>query len=591
MSPAIPIGVFLSVAIACSAAERPNFIVVYTDDHGWPDLGAAGVYDDLKTPHIDALAQSGVRATNGYSTAPQCVPSRAGLLAGRAQNRFGVESNAETLEGFNAQETIAERLKKAGYATGQVGKWHLGPNHEIPTHGFDDVYAKNANRPCHANFTLAGESIKMQIVDDKLYHLDACTLAALAFIRRHEDQPFFLYLAYRAPHVPLDAPEKYLSRFPGEMPERRRQALAMIAAMDDGVGLITRELRARGLTEKTLIFFIGDNGAPLKIHKLDAPGGGPGWDGSLNEPMNGEKGMLSEGGLRVPYLVSWPGTIPGNQVYHHPVTSLDVAATAAALAGIPAPAKLDGVNLVPFLKGEKKEAPHPLLTWRWVAQSAAREGKWKLLKGGQREYLFDLEADPSEQTNLLSQYPEIADRLRSQLTDWADQLQPPGLTTHAMAATWERYFDHYLDKKPIELPEAKTSTHGDWIARNATLAIAEHSMVITPDHSPSSFFLANSKVHFKHAFQAKIHAQIPKTGNLGIAWRSHHQKGFEKGQAISLPIVGSDRIQEFTIDVPAKGETIHVRIHFPNTTVTIEQITLKNAQVRRDWKYVSPLPK
>ena len=186
---------------------------------------------------------SGVRATNGYVTAPQCVPSRAGLLTGRAQNRFGLESNKEPLDGFNAQVTVAERLKKAGYATGQVGKWHLGPTNRITDHGFDDVYAKNANRPCSANFTLEGKTIPMQTVNVKHYHLDACSQAAVAFIRRHAEKRFFLYLAYRAPHVPLDAPKKYLGRFPGKMPERRRQALAMISAMDDGVGAIVAELK------------------------------------------------------------------------------------------------------------------------------------------------------------------------------------------------------------------------------------------------------------------------------------------------------------------------------------------------------------
>ncbi|MEM1295770.1 MAG: sulfatase-like hydrolase/transferase [Verrucomicrobiota bacterium] len=585
MPPTTFVALLLGLSVVCSLAAPPNFIVVYTDDHGWPDIGSAGIYDDLETPHLDTLAKSGVRATNGYSTAPQCVPSRAGLLAGRAQNRFGVESNAETLEGFDAQKTIAERLKEVGYATGQIGKWHLGPANAIPTHGFDDVYAKNANRPCFANFTLAGKSIEMQTIDDPLYHLDACSQAALAFIRRHADQPFFLYLAYRAPHVPLDAPEKYLSRFPGEMPERRRQALAMISAMDDGIGLITKELKSRGLAENTLIFFIGDNGAPLKIQKLDAPGGGPGWDGSLNEPMNGEKGMLTEGGLRVPYLVSWPGTIPGNQTYDHPVTSLDVAATAAALAGIPDPSMLDGVNLVPYLTGEKTGAPHQLLTWRWIAQSAAREGKWKFLKGGQREYLFDLDADPSEQTNLLSQFPEVANRLRSQLTSWADHLQPPGLTTKEMSGTWERYYDFYLDKKPIEIAESKAAEAGGWTARNASLQQTNQNLVVTPDSTPGSPFLTNSKIKFQNAFQVQLRAQIPTNGKVRVGWRLSHEKAFEKGNLVSVPVVGSEQFQEVVLDVPAIGEIVHVRIHLPEATARIETITLGNAKHTRDWSF------
>ena len=223
----------LALALLWSVLDKPpNIIVIYSDDHGWPDIGAVGVYPDLKTPNIDALAASGVRVLSGYSTAPQCVPSRAGLLIGKSQNKFGVERNGDALEGFDAELTIAERLKEAGYATGQIGKWHLGPASEITSHGFDDVYAKNSNNPGWANYDLKGNDITPGKVTSQLYHIDACSEAALAFIKRHANEPFFLYLAYRAPHVPLDAPSKYLSRFPGDMPERRRQALAMIAAMD-----------------------------------------------------------------------------------------------------------------------------------------------------------------------------------------------------------------------------------------------------------------------------------------------------------------------------------------------------------------------
>ena len=146
-------------SFAVADGERPNVIVIFTDDHGWPDLGVSGIYKDLRTPNLDRLAKDGVYATNGYASAPQCVPSRAGILTGKYQNRFGVESNGVSLTGFDAEKTIAERLKAAGYATGQIGKWHLGPAPKIVAHGFDDVYAKNSNRPCHANFTLDGQTI------------------------------------------------------------------------------------------------------------------------------------------------------------------------------------------------------------------------------------------------------------------------------------------------------------------------------------------------------------------------------------------------------------------------------------------------
>lgn len=437
-------------AVASAAEPKPNIIVFYTDDHGYADLGIQGVVTDIKTPHIDALAKSGVLAKHGYSTAPQCIPSRAGLMVGKFQGRFNVDHNGEDLAGFDQETTIAARLQKAGYATAQFGKWHLGPTEQIPRHGFRHVFSQNAQRPFSANITLDGQDRPMNDLPPEMYHVDGCSQAAAAVIERYQDTPFFLYVAYRAPHVPLDAPQKYLDRFPAKMPERRRQALAMISAVDDGVGLVTATLRKHGLTEKTLIFLIGDNGAPLKITKADEPGGGAGWDGSLNEPLNGEKGMLAEGGMHTPFVIAWPGTIPAGQSYVHPVSALDVAATVAALASLPTkPGDFDGVNLLPHLKGDIQTPPHDALYWRWAAQSAIREGNWKLLRGGDREYLYDLGTDLGEKHNLATQHPEIASRLRGKLRAWTAELNPPGLALGAMAPTWNNYFDHYLEGKTV----------------------------------------------------------------------------------------------------------------------------------------------
>ncbi len=431
---------------------RPNIIVIFTDDHGWADLGAQGVREDIRTPHLDALAAGGLRAVSGYVTAPQCVPSRAGLLSGRYQNRYGVESNGVSLAPFAAERTIAERLKQAGYVTGMAGKWHLGENNKVAEHGFDKVFFKHSNAPGFWNMDLDGNDVEPVEARGGGYHLDLIARFACAFIKRHAKEPFFFYLAPRAPHTPLDAPPKYTSRFPGQMPERRRQALAMISAVDDGVGRILATLREHKLEERTLIFVMGDNGAPLKIHKVDSPlkGDPGGWDGSLNEPMNGEKGTLCEGGIRTPWLAYWKGTIPGGQVYAHPVISLDVAATAVALAELPAqPGELDGVNLIPFFTGESQAAPHERLYWRWTSQSAIREGKWKLLRGGPREYLFDLEADPGEKHNLLARHPEIAVRLRDHLKVWGADLKPPGVESASLTRAASNYFAYYLDGKPV----------------------------------------------------------------------------------------------------------------------------------------------
>jgi uncharacterized sulfatase len=224
----------------------------------------------------------------------------------------------------------------------------------------------------------------------------------------------------------------------------------MLSAVDDGVGKIVATLRKHDLEKDTLIWVIGDNGAPLKIHKIDAPGGGPGWDGSLNDPMNGEKGMLSEGGIRVPFVVNWKGTIPGGQVRSEPVISLDVAATALALAGLPEDDHLDGVNLIPFLTNEKEGEPHEALYWRWLGQSAIRKGKWKYLRSDHREYLFDMEKDAEETEDLLREHPEKAAQLKRELESWTETLSPPGLwalKSEGMSRAAAAYFDWYIEGK------------------------------------------------------------------------------------------------------------------------------------------------
>ena len=460
----LPLLMSLSTA-AYSAAEKPNIIVILTDDLGWADIGAQGVQKDIRTPNIDLLAAGGLRATNGYVTSPQCVPSRAGLLTGRTPSRFGVDSNGSALGGFDTQETIASRLKKAGYATGMTGKWHLGPQNKIVTHGFDEVFCNQgagSGQKSWANFDFEGNTTKGEYIDCPLYHIEANTAAACAFIKSHKEQPFFFYLAYRAPHPPLDATPKYLERFPGEMPERRRECLAMMSAVDDGVGQVMESLRKNGLESKTLIFFLSDNGAALHVLKEDIkPISAGGWGGSINEPMNGEKGMLTEGGIREPWLAYWKGRIPAGQVYDHPVISYDVAATAVALAGLPHDPVLDGVNLLPFFTGKEKAAPHERIYWRWVDQAAVREGKWKLLVGGQRSFLYNLEADPGEKRNLFANQPELAKNLRAKLDTWALELKPAGLSTKGMAKIWEGYYDYYLDGKPAPKETIVEKTEGD----------------------------------------------------------------------------------------------------------------------------------
>jgi arylsulfatase A-like enzyme len=589
MKPFLVIGSALALLASSFAAEpRPNIILIYTDDHGHADLGILGLEKDLKTPNLDALARSGVIAKNGYSTAPQCVPSRGGLMTGRFQGRFDLDNNGSSLDGFNKQTTIATRLLNAGYATAQFGKWHLGPTDVITKHGFKHVFSQNAQRPFSANITLDGNDRPMSDLPPSEYHLDGCSKAAAAIIERYKDEPFFLYIAYRAPHTPLDAPPHYKARFPGEMPERRRAALGMLAAVDDGVGLITSTLKKHSLTEKTLIFFIGDNGAPLKIHKTDSPlnGDAGGWDGSLNTPLNGEKGMLSEGGMHVPFLIAWPGTIPGGQIYMHPISALDFAATAAKVAGALAPedaakaaTTLDGVNLIPHLTGENKAPPHEALLWRWMAQSAIREGKWKLLRGGDREYLYDLNADIEEKHNLASQEPEIADRLRAKLKTWADGLNPPGMALGPMSPVWNDYFDFYLEGKPVAKPAAKTEpdhseTQG-WEARNGKLTAKDGLFILTPDKADKPAFITKAKLKLAGPITAKLTLKTDAKGQGAIAWRLDGDKDFLPANRLAFPLQATADWQNHTLEIPTTARVIHVRVHLPAGGAEFREIELK----------------
>lgn len=564
------------------AADKPNIIVIYTDDHGFADLGIRGVEKDVKTPHLDALARSGVIAKNGYSTAPQCVPSRGGLMTGKFQGRFNLDNNGSALDGFNKETTIATRLQSAGYTTAQFGKWHLGPQSEIPKHGFKHVYSQHGQQKFPANITLEGKDRPMGDMPSKVYHVDGCAKAAASVIERYKEQPFFLYIAFRAPHTPLDAPQSYKDRFPGEMPERRRAALGMLAAVDDGVGLVTSTLKKNGLSEKTLIFFIGDNGAPLKIHKTDSPleGDAGGWDGSLNTPLNGEKGMLAEGGMHVPFLIAWPGTIPGGQTYEHPVSALDVAATAAAMADIAVkPGDLDGVNLVPYLKGEITTPPHEALVWRWMAQSAIREGNWKLLRGGDREYLYDLAIDLEENHNLASQHPDVAARLRTKLTSWCGELNPPGLALGPMASTWNDYFDFYLEGKPVPKPEAEPSTSAarGWVARGGRLIEKEGVLVLTADKGGKGTFITRSQLKLPGPVTAKLIFKTAASGQGAIAWRMDGDKDFLPANRTPFEVKASDDWQTHEVQIPGQGRVIHVRVHLPHGQAEFRTLDFKPA--------------
>lgn len=578
-------------AVGGEKATLPNVIIFFTDDHGYADLGVHGVVADIKTPHLDALAKSGVIFQNGYTTAPQCVPSRAGLLIGKFQGRFGVDNNKSSLEGFNQQTTIATRLQRLGYVTGQFGKWHLGPTDEIPQHGFRYVFSQAGQRPFHANITVDGRDRPMELVTPDGYHIDACTQAAISIIKRFRDQPLFLYIAYRAPHTPLDAPQRYLERFPGQMPERRRRALAMLSAVDDGVGQILQTLEELQLRERTMIFFISDNGAPLKMTKVDSPPhtDAAGWNGSLNDPYNGEKGMLTEGGIHVPFFMSWPEKIAGGQTYPYPVSTLDVAATILAQVGAKIKSgELDGVDLVPYLRGEKESPPHRTLMWRWGAQSAIREGNWKLLRGGDREYLFDLQVDPQEKRNLLREHPKIADRLRHELVAWCETLNPPGLSTVPMAPVWHAYFDFYLEGKPASFPSRGVAPDQGWIARNAELVVEDGYLRLKrPEASGNRAFIACAGLSLQGPVTLRLTLRADHAGEVMLAWRESGDSDFLPQKRVVVQWKEQPGDADLRVVLPVQGRLIHIRIHpQPVQAFALRRVTLesRNGQ-RKTWDF------
>ena len=429
---------------------QANVIFIITDDQGYADLGCYGQVTDIKTPNIDQLAATGVRMTAGYCTSPQCVPSRAGLITGKYQQRFGLEGN-NTGPLPLSEKTIADKLKSKGYITGMVGKWHLQPLHvqtkwvdenlkspkmvngrvHIPSYlskqylpdqrGFIDYFC-GPDKDYRANFDLEGNYYgeKKKSFSFKDFRIDLQTKAALEFIKRNKNDPFFLYLAYYGPHVPLDdVPMKYKERFAGPMPERRRAALGLMSAIDDGVGKIMDLLRDNDLEENTLIFFISDNGAPLGIFKKDvdlADKKGV-WNGSLNDPFIGEKGDLMEGGIRVPYIVNWKGVIPEGQVVDYPVSTLDATATALKLAGHDI-LDLDGIDLLPYLS-QTDEYPPRWLFWSFRQQEAIRNLSWKYLRlSNGKEFAFNMKNNENELFNRNSSRKDVKKNLSKQLNKW-----------------------------------------------------------------------------------------------------------------------------------------------------------------------------
>ncbi len=447
--------------------RQPNIVVLLADDLGYGELGCQG-NRQIPTPHIDSLALDGVRFTQGYVTAPNCSPSRAGLLTGRIPTRFGYEfnpigpRNADPTVGLPASETtLATLLRDVGYSTGLLGKWHLGGTaaYNPMRRGFDTFFGflheghyyvpppwegvttmlRRKALPGGGRGRWSGDGLVYsthmghnepdydadnpilrggQPLAEPDYLTDALTREALGFIDRHRDRPFFLCVAYNAVHSPLQGADAYMDRFKSIPDIHRRIFAAMLANLDESVGAILEGLGRAGLGRETLVVFLSDNGGPTR--ELT----------SSNAPLRGEKGDLYEGGIRVPFLVRWPGRIPAGRTFEPPVSSMDLFATAAKAAGVDLPPNLDGVDLIPFLAGEKADRPHKTLFWRQGNKRALRVDNWKLVaprpRGGPPAWeLYDLGGDPSEQHDLASDRPEVVRELIEAWRRLDAEMRPP----------------------------------------------------------------------------------------------------------------------------------------------------------------------
>jgi len=460
-------GLWLAVCrpVPCDAAEGsssarlPDIVVIVADDLGYGDVGYQG-RTDVATPNIDALAAAGVRFTDGYVSCPVCSPTRAGLLTGRYQERFGHELNPgndlpadlglrKILGLPNSEITLADLLKQAGYVTGMFGKWHLGfdMNFHPLVRGFDEFFGFLGGGHSYLDAGPRGRILRgWDPVDEPEYLTDAFSREAVAFIERHAAEPFFVYLPYNAVHTPLQATATYLERVPNIEGWNSRTYAAMTSALDDGVGRVLAALAGAGLTESTLVVFISDNGGVTYLAESgDSAGRGEGVASleairrslldadpppspGRNAPLKGGKALVHEGGIRVPFCIRWPAVLPAGMVYRQPVISLDILPTAVAAAGgtLPADRPIDGVDLMPYLTGRDPGTPHEKLFWRHGPNKAVRMGHWKLLQYGDNPWrLYDLAEDIHEDHDLAEAKPEVVRKMIEAYRGWEAATVPP----------------------------------------------------------------------------------------------------------------------------------------------------------------------
>lgn len=432
---------------AKESVSKPNIVVIVADDLGYCDTELYGC-DTIPTPNLRRIAEGGVTFTNGYVTNPVCSPSRAGLLTGCYQQRFGFEFNTgPRTRDWNLQlglpvgeATLADAMGHAGYVTGMVGKWHLGtrPQFHPVKRGFDEFFGFTTGANDYIDPTRpdvreigrrrAGGKRKewggrgsrpimrgTTAVEEEDYLTDAFSREAVSFIKKHKARPFFLYVPYNAPHTPLQVTLKYYDRFPHIKDERKRIYAAMVSAMDDGIGDILDALKVNGLEEDTMVFFISDNGCALYTRACS------------NDPLRLGKLTQFEGGVRVPFCMKWPGHIPKGRTYDHPVSALDIFPTTLAAAGgkVPTDRPRDGVDLIPYLDGSISSRPHETLFWRNGPNWAVRKGDWKLFAAGGHYWLYDLTGDIGERKNMADRRPEMVKDIEAIHDRWNRQMIDP----------------------------------------------------------------------------------------------------------------------------------------------------------------------
>jgi arylsulfatase A-like enzyme len=457
----------LIISCKSSSDNAPNIIVIISDDQGYADVGFHGS-KEIFTPNIDRIASNGVVFSQGYVSYAVCSPSRAGLITGKYQNRFGYTRNIllapkDSLMGLPlSEQTLPDVLNNVDYKTKAIGKWHLGAHESLipERRGFDEFFGfiigghryfpedltlndlTEARRQMDGYITRIYDNGKR--IDTKKYLTEELSDNAVQFIEDNSDDPFFLYLSYNAPHTPLQATKRDLERNNHIEIEKRRTYAAMVSSMDDGIGLILDKLEEKKISENTIVIFFSDNGGVEWYNFSD------------NGILRGIKGDFFEGGIRVPFTMQWPKKIKPGIIYDKPIIALDVFATVASAASAEKYIRndIDGVDLLPYINGEKSGMPHEYLYWQNPDKDidVVRDDRYKYLRIKGDEYIFDLKNDISEETNIIDSSKPIYDRLKSQFKEWEKDMIDPVFMDLGMGKEYnklnpDRWYDSNQEKQ------------------------------------------------------------------------------------------------------------------------------------------------